>query len=118
MKKLFATIAIVTSFLTTQVLAHENHTSSLSDEEALKVGATSVGILVSKGNEIEGEALDESWAAITAENGKMAQKGPGYYVVAYTRPNSDKTLYLLLDGQGKLYDANFSGKFKVLEQGG
>lgn len=116
MKKLFTIATIVFGLFSAHgAFAHENHTNALSDKQAIQVGAEKVGLLVSSESKIEGALLDANWKTVSTENGKLFQKGPGYYIVSYTQPKSDKTLYLLLDGVGKLYNANFTGKFSELE---
>lgn len=53
---------------------------------------------------------------VPSKNAKLYRNGERYYIVSVTNDVEQKTLYVLMTSNGKVYDANFSGEFKNLQQ--
>jgi len=114
--RLLALPIFALSVLLAQVsYSHGDHAPpppAINEDAALKAASSEVANFIKQGQTIKGEPLDQSWANLTP---KLSKKSDGYYVVSLENPAEKKTLYVLLADYGKLYDANFSGKFEGVE---
>lgn len=99
------------------VMAHEGHTHLFITEPAATVVGKDFTIqLTQKDGGFGFGKLPESWREVPAKNAKLHRNGAGYYIVAVTNDTEQKTLYLLMTTNGDVYDANFTGEFKILQQ--
>ena len=98
-----------------QVLAHGSHGAPISDEKAKTVAVSVAHHFAGKDPQLGFGKLSESWAKVTEAQSQIAKKRDGYLILQLTNPESDKTLYVLMDNSGEVYDANLTGDFDGLE---
>ena len=118
MKK-FASIVLVSLLACThQVMAHDDHEHAyITEGAAIVVAQKTVVTLTQKDAGLGFGKLPASWAALPAEKVKLHKNGTGYYIVSAKNDAEAKTLYVLMSSEdGEVYDANFTGEFKDLEQ--
>lgn len=103
---------------TQYTLAHEDHEHSyITESDAVVVAQKTVATLTQKDAGLGFGKLPTSWAALPAGKVKLHKNGMGYYIVAAQNDAAGKTLYVLMSSEdGEVYDANFTGEFKDLEQ--
>lgn len=85
--------------------------TQLTSQQVLELAPKYIDIIIKKEKDVDGEKLTADWREVAASNIKVKEEKEWYYII--TAKNDKKTLYMLISKKGKLYEANFSGKFKV-----
>jgi hypothetical protein len=117
MKKLASLLLIGCLSVTHQVFAHGDHAhAAITETEALGLAQKTATMLTKKDSGLGFGKLPASWSGLPTEKMKMHKSGNGYYIVSATNSAEAKTLYVLMSSEGEVYDANFTGEFKNLEQ--
>tara|TARA_R110001592_G_scaffold309760_1_gene584165 strand:- start:2977 stop:3327 length:351 start_codon:yes stop_codon:yes gene_type:complete len=93
-------------------LSHLSHGAPLNDQQAIEKAIEYTGMIIEKPEAIKGVTLDDSWQSGTET--KIHKKDLRYFIVSLYNASQNKTLYLLINTNGELYDANFDGIFEGL----
>jgi len=112
------TLILLTFLVITQsqsVLAHGGGHGPISETRAIDVTSFAVNQFVHFDAGLGFGKLNKSWNAISIDEKRIHRKGDGYYIVSATNKQEGKTLYVLMSIGGEVYDANFTGEFKVLK---
>jgi len=117
LKKIIYTAVLSFSILvSTNAISDESHghvpTLAPTNEQIIFKASQELGVIVDKSKLIEGNKLDASWKHITGE--KVHKQSYNYYIISFTHPKENKTLYIQLSSKGSFIDANFNGNFKAL----
>lgn len=115
MKKLASIFLLGLLCTTQQVVAHDGHSHSITEQAAISLGKDVAAKLSVKDGGLGLGKLPETWGKVPAKNVKLHKKGDGYYIVAIANDTEKKTLYVLMSAEGEAYDANFTGEFKKLK---
>jgi hypothetical protein len=59
--------------------------------------------------------LSTSWLDLPAAQSSLHEAGVGYYIIKLNNKEENKSLFVLMDISGEIYDANFTGEFKDLK---
>lgn len=59
--------------------------------------------------------LSTSWLNLPAAQSSLHEAGEGYYIIKLNNKEENKSLFVLMDISGEIYDANFTGEFKDLK---
>ena len=98
------------------VFAHSDHAhGAISEASALQLAKEATIQLTEKDAGLGFGKLPKSWKATPAAAVKIHKQGGGYFIVSVTNATEAKTLYVLISGNGEVYDANFTGQFDGLE---
>ena len=112
-KSISVILSILSLSLSTSVLSGSGHSHSpvapATDEQIMARAVGDLEAIVDQSIPIEEGVLDESWKMVT--NGKIVARNAGYCITAFTHPEEKRTLYMLMDSNGFIMDANFTGKF-------
>lgn len=100
---------------TSSAWAHGNHGAHFDEAGAIDLASRYLVSMVKNKTPIEGKALDQSWLKVPASEMKVVKQASWYYVVAVRNASAKKKLFMLISTKGKLYRANFSGKFPGFE---
>jgi len=95
--------------------AHGNHPKPINQAEAFQVAGNVASRFVTQDPGLGFGKLPESWNNIAPTAINMHKRGKGYYIVALPNEAEKKTLYVLMDTTGKVFDVNFTGTFKGLK---
>lgn len=99
------------------IMAHEGHDHSfLTESAAIAIGKDTAGHFTQNDAGLGFGKLPVSWRDVPAKNAKLLKNGDGYYIVTVTNDVEKKTLFLLMTSNGDVYDANFTGEFKQLQE--
>ncbi len=98
-----------------QVFAHGSHGAPISDEKAKAVAVSVAHHFAGKDPQLGFGKLSESWATVGAAESQVVTKRDGYFILQVSNPESDKTLFVLMDSAGDVYDANLTGDFPGIE---
>jgi hypothetical protein len=113
MKNIVTILLLGLSLLAPQLaLSHASHGAPLNDQQAMEKAIEYTGMIIEKPDAIKGVTLDDSWKAVTETN--IHKKDLRYFIVSLYNASQNKTLYLLINSYGELYDANFDGTFDDL----
>jgi len=80
-----------------------------TDEQVVDRAYSDLEAIVDLSVPIEGELLDESWKMVT--NRKIVKKTDENYILEFNHPEEKRALYMIMDSNGFLLDANFTGEF-------
>lgn len=58
-------------------------------------------------------AIEAAWEAIPDSDKSIYKKGDGYFIIGLSDKVKGKSLYVLIDNQGSVYDANYTGEFDL-----
>lgn len=118
MKKIASIVLVGLLACNQQVMAHEGHDHAyITESAAVVVAQKTVVTLTQKDAGLGFGKLPASWAALPAAKIKLHKNGAGYYIVSAQNDAEAKTLYVLMSSEdGEVYDANFTGEFKDLQQ--
>lgn len=105
-------LALLLSFGSYQILAHEGHDheeESLTDKQVAQIAAKALPSL------IQAKKVDAAWSKAQREDVTIKSvAGKDIWVVAYKNPNGKiadgKPLYLLFDDLGNFVEANHTAK--------
>ncbi|WP_188152391.1 DUF6488 family protein [Teredinibacter waterburyi] len=99
--------------------AHENHNKMpVSIKKALDIGLSTAHQYSREDSPFALKKLPVSWAALDQSAVKIHKNGRGYYIVSVENKAEAKTLYVLIALAGDVFDANFSGEFKLFPKPG
>lgn len=97
------------------VSAHSSHShAAITLDQAYQVAADISSQFTQQDAGLDFGVLPESWASIDLSQIKLHKQGEGYYIIAVSNDKEGKILFILMDTQGKVYDANFSGSYEGL----
>lgn len=117
MKTLVSVLLVGALYSTSLAMAHEGHDHSfITEPAATEVGKNYSVHLTQEDGGFGFGKLPESWRKVPAKNAKLHKNGDGYYIVTIVNEVEQKTLYVLMTSNGDVYDANFTGEFKRLNQ--
>lgn len=103
----------VAMFASNALLAHSEHREPLSNSQSVEFAASSVREIAAQPKTSKEWGLDESWQ--DAISGEIVTKTTRFIVVSVNNPSQNKTLYLLMDGYGGIYNSNFTGQFSEVQ---
>lgn len=92
--------------------AHPGHEDALTEVQAVMRGKAIVRSLVAKGEPVNGEVLDDTWNEINGRSKCSAT--PIYYLISLENLSRNKTIYILLDHEGRYRRARFDDGFAEL----
>jgi hypothetical protein len=96
---------------TSLCLSHGNH-KSINTDEAKGIAQETIVKLTEQDAGLPFGKLPKSWAEVKESEIVVVQQVKGFYLVNVLNKQLNKTLTLLIAGNGEVYDANFSGKFE------
>jgi len=116
LNKFIYVVAITFSMLVSSVAlsgaGHDHghdHAAPPTSQQVLSKASDDLAMIVDSSELVEGKKLDASWKQVRDK--KIHKQTIRYYITAFTHPTENKTLYILLNGQGAYLGANFSGNF-------
>lgn len=113
LKNILLTSALM--LLASLAWAHGSHNHSvISIDQAHQVAANISEQFTQKDAGLSFGVLPKSWAKIAPNKITTHKKAQDYYIIALNNDQEGKILYVLMNTQGKVYDANFSGTFEGL----
>tara|TARA_R110002167_G_scaffold29817_5_gene99187 strand:+ start:160 stop:516 length:357 start_codon:yes stop_codon:yes gene_type:complete len=113
-KRIIYTVAFTLSMLVSSVaLSGAGHShgpvTPPTNQQILSKASDDINMIIDNSELVDGEKLDASWKQVADK--KIHKKTLRHYITAFTHPTENKTLYILLNAQGKYLGANFSGNF-------
>lgn len=113
MKLVSFILSIFLLFNSKVVMAHGDHVHApINDGKAMMIAGSVAENLASQDAGLGFGKLASSWMNITDNNISIYQKHKDYYVVSVVNLKENRTLYVLMSDAGDVYDANFTGVFK------
>ncbi len=113
MKIMSFILSVFLLFNITAVLAHSDHAHApITSGKAIAIAGAVVENLASQDVGLGFGQLAKSWVGIADNHISVHSKKKDYYVVSVVNPKEKRTLYVLMSVAGEVYDANFTGVFK------
>ena len=111
--RIFSLLAAL--MFSTQVFAHGSHGAPISDEQARAVAVSIAHRFAGKDPQLGFGKMSESWSQVSEDQSQIVKKGEGYLIMKVANPESDDSLFVLMDSAGEVYDANLTGSFSGLK---
>lgn len=118
MKKIMMASLLASACLwATSSIAHDNHGGHafpLNPKTALEHSIHTIEKLVKTPEKLannEAGKLPASWLSLTTDSAKIAKNGRGFYVVAVSNPEENKTTFIKMSLNAEILGVNFSGEF-------
>jgi hypothetical protein len=93
---------------------HGGHAFPLNPKTALQHSIHTIEKLVKAPEKLannEAGKLPVSWLSLTTDAAKIAKNGRGFYVVAVSNPEENKTTFIKMSLNADILGVNFSGNF-------
>ncbi|GEM_PF-1277699 len=111
----FLAVLLFSAFITQQAVAHGNHRSPITQDQALKIAVQVSQGFTGVDPQLGFGTLPESWKDVGVADAAIHQRGRGYLILKVVNPADEQSLYILMSDEGEVFDANLTGKFKGLE---
>ncbi|WP_075184750.1 DUF6488 family protein [Teredinibacter haidensis] len=117
MNKIIMIFGFLIGTFCSQVFAHQNHVHDPIDEiKAREIALVVVVEFSTRDVGLEFGQLAPSWKLLQMSAASIQENRPQYYIVAVENNAEKRSLFVLMSASGEVYDANFTGKFPLLEK--
>ncbi|MBN9676340.1 DUF6488 family protein [Salipiger bermudensis] len=99
------------TLLVSQASAHSEGHGTIEPDEALIAAVNAAGFFSIHEVERDWSPLSQSWAGLPKSAATILAEVDGYFVVSVANDQEERTLYVLVAGDGGIIDANFTGTF-------
>lgn len=94
--------------------AHSSGHGAIEEQEARYIATSAAAYLTQNDVGLDGGLLPASWRGLRAEQTEVRAKVDGDWVISVSNPGDERTLYLVIDGMGRVVAANFTGVFPYI----